>query len=41
MAASDGAEMDDLEPPPSMALGGDSHGFGDTEDEFWHIDDPI
>jgi hypothetical protein len=41
VAALDSAEMDDLEPPPSMALGGDGHGFDDTEDEFWYTDDPI
>jgi hypothetical protein len=41
VAASDGAEMDDLEPTPPIAPGRDGHGFGNTEDEFWHIDDPI
>jgi hypothetical protein len=41
VASSDGAEMDDLVSPPFIALGGDGHGFGDTEDEFWYIDNPI
>src|SRR5579859_3053360 len=41
VAASDAAEMDDLQQSASTAIGRDDHGPGDTGDEYWYIDDPI